>query len=186
MNDALIMYKNISNIYSICAYNFPINIDEKVNESVLLPYFFSWGWGTWKQKWTAFDNNIKQKDLIKNSLLLKNRFNLADIKYSDMLDFQNNSWAIKWYYSIFIRNGLCVFPTHSLVNNIGFDNSGTNCKKENKIYLNELKNNPIVLHNELSINLEFYYKLNSHLTFFNKPFYMKIISRLLKIKYIMY
>jgi hypothetical protein len=36
-----------------------------------------------------------------------------------------SSWAIKWYYSVFIRNGLGVFPTRSLVQNIGFDGSGT-------------------------------------------------------------
>ena len=38
-----------------------------------------------------------------------------------------DSWAIVWYLSVFMRQGLTLFPIRSLVGNIGFDGSGTNC-----------------------------------------------------------
>jgi hypothetical protein len=36
-----------------------------------------------------------------------------------------DSWAIRWYASIFLNNGLCFNPTRSLTINIGHDGSGT-------------------------------------------------------------
>ena len=37
---------------------------------------------------------------------------------------KNNSWAIRWYASIFLKNGVALHPSQSLVNNIGHDGSG--------------------------------------------------------------
>jgi hypothetical protein len=37
---------------------------------------------------------------------------------------RNNSWAIRWYASIFLKGGLTLNPAHSLVSNIGHDGSG--------------------------------------------------------------
>jgi hypothetical protein len=46
-----------------------------------------------------------------------------------MLEQQMNgkrdSWAIRWYWSVFKENGLVLFPPLSLVRNNGFDGSGT-------------------------------------------------------------
>jgi len=47
--------------------------------------------------------------------------------WKQMQDFKNgknNSWAIRWYASIFLKGGLTLNPAHSLVNNIGHDGSG--------------------------------------------------------------
>ena len=38
-----------------------------------------------------------------------------------------DSWAIRWYASVFLNNGLCLHPGKSLVNNIGHDDSGVHC-----------------------------------------------------------
>ena len=40
-----------------------------------------------------------------------------------------DSWAICWYLSTFMLGGLTLFPVCSLVENIGFDGSGTHCGK---------------------------------------------------------
>jgi hypothetical protein len=37
---------------------------------------------------------------------------------------KNNSWAIRWYASIFLKGGLTLNPSQSLVNNIGHDGTG--------------------------------------------------------------
>jgi len=40
-----------------------------------------------------------------------------------------DSWAIRWYASMFIAYGQCVRPARSLVHNAGFDNAGVHCGK---------------------------------------------------------
>ena len=37
---------------------------------------------------------------------------------------KNNSWAIRWYASIFLSGGLTLNPAHSLIQNIGHDGTG--------------------------------------------------------------
>ena len=41
---------------------------------------------------------------------------------------QNNSWAIRWYASAFLKNKLTLYPSKTLVQNIGLT-SGTHCNK---------------------------------------------------------
>ena len=38
---------------------------------------------------------------------------------------KNNSWAIRWYASAFLKNKLTLYPKISFVKNIGIDGSGT-------------------------------------------------------------
>jgi hypothetical protein len=40
---------------------------------------------------------------------------------------KNNSWAIRWYASAFLKDKLTLYPGRSLVLNIGNDASGTHC-----------------------------------------------------------
>jgi hypothetical protein len=162
MNEGLYKYRTAQNVYSINGYMFPIETDKI--ETVLLPYTSSWGWGTWKEKWAAFDHKMPCKDLILENQFLKSRFNLGDYPLSYMLERSKTSWAIFWYYSVFIRNGLGVFPTSSLVNNIGFDGSGVHyTDKKNVVQL--LANKVIKINNEQVIDLNFY---NRYLKLFKK------------------
>lgn len=161
MNDALNLYKNFPNVYSVTGFMFPI--ESKLEKTVLLPYISTWGWATWKSKWEAMDTNMPDKALIKQNPFLLSRFNLADYDYAGMLDLTNKSWGIKWYYSIFIRNGLSVFPTRSLVSNIGFDGSGENCiADENDVAFPPVA--PLKVSPETTIDLSFY---NDFLNYFS-------------------
>jgi hypothetical protein len=45
-----------------------------------------------------------------------------------MMQMENkkiDSWAIRWLWSVFINNGLVLFPSSTLVLNIGYDESAT-------------------------------------------------------------
>jgi hypothetical protein len=47
--------------------------------------------------------------------------------WKQMQDYKggkNDSWAIRWYASIFLKGGLTLNPAQSLVNNIGHDGTG--------------------------------------------------------------
>ncbi|MDP1801069.1 MAG: glycosyltransferase family 2 protein [Bacteroidota bacterium] len=131
MNEGLNIYRSTANIYSINGFMFPVK--HKKNEVVLLPYTSTWGWATWKDKWKIFDPEMKGKEALLSNKKLASEFNLGSNNYIQMLKFKNNSWGIKWYYSVFMKKGLNIFPTRSLVTNIGFDGSGTNCEDNSPI-----------------------------------------------------
>src|SRR5260370_41840326 len=51
--------------------------------------------------------------------------------YSQMLRDQRRGvldvWGVRWYASMFLQEGLCLYPSRSLVSNIGMDGSGEHC-----------------------------------------------------------
>ena len=132
MNEGLNEYKDCQNVYSINGYMFPIEWNKA--ETVLLPYTSTWGWGTWKEKWEIFEINGAENKIIANNQFLANRFNLAHYDYTNMLLTSKHSWGIYWNFSVFKHNGLCLFPTKSMIYNIGFDGTGTNFKNETKVF----------------------------------------------------
>jgi len=162
MNDGLNLYQDKQNIYSINGYMFPFYYKEE--KTVLLPYTSTWGWATWSSKWKAFRNDMQDKNMLETNPFLASKFNLANYRYTDMLNYGNNSWGIKWYFAIFIRNGLNVFPSKSLVSNIGFDGSGENCvveEIEGKLQIAS----GVRVSDESEIDLKFY---NAFINFFSK------------------
>ena len=48
-------------------------------------------------------------------------------KYRRQIAGKNNSWAIRWNASLFLKGILSLNVGRSLVQNDGFDGSGTNC-----------------------------------------------------------
>jgi hypothetical protein len=159
-NEGLEMYQDDTNVYAINAYQFPIQSAK--TDTFLCPLATSsWGWATWKDKWKYFNKNQADKLLIQNHPFLSQRFNFADYNYTDMLD-NTKSWAIHWYCSVFKRNGLGLFPTQSLVANIGFDGSGENCGVatiKQQIHTEKIK-----LEKKEAIDLEMYAALLDHFT----------------------
>jgi hypothetical protein len=136
MNTSLTMYEFNSNVASIHGYTYPIKY--------LPTQFFirgadCWGWATWKRSWDDFEPNgtVLLEKLKSNNLQIK--FNLfGSYNYTKMLQNQilgkNDSWAIRWHASNFIKNKLTLYPGVSLVQNIGTDGSGTNFKKTDKTF----------------------------------------------------
>jgi hypothetical protein len=158
-NNGLELYKDAPNVYAINGYQFPIKTD-KVDTFLCPLATSSWGWATWAEKWNIFENMPKQKAFLEDNPVLKQRFNFGGydyIKTLKKLDIANSTdkpWDIRWYYSVFIRNGLGLFPTRSLVSNIGFDGSGKHGQ-------NNEQNIPLVeteytLTKQDQINLEYY------------------------------
>ena len=92
----------------------------------------SWGWGTWRRAWNNFEtDSVKLKNEIDERKLV-DEFNFSSgISYYKMLNDNingaNDSWAIRWYASTFLKNMNTLFPSKSFVKNIGIDNSGENC-----------------------------------------------------------
>lgn len=126
-NEALNLYRNQEKVMHIGAYMYALK-EEGLPQSFFYRAATSWGWATWKRAWQNFEPNIdtllQQFDAKKrHAFSIENTMNF----WKQMLDFKhgkNNSWAIRWYASIFLKGGLTLNPSHSLVNNIGHDGTG--------------------------------------------------------------
>lgn len=126
-NDGLNRYQYEEKVMHIGAYMYPLRA-ENLPQSFFYRAATSWGWATWGRAWKHFEPNIdtllNQFDSKKTSeFAIDNSMNF----WKQMLEFKkgkNNSWAIRWYASIFLKGGLTLNPSQSLVNNIGHDGTG--------------------------------------------------------------
>jgi len=126
-NEALNRYREEEKVMHIGAYMYALK-DENLAQSFFYRAATSWGWATWERAWQHFEPNIdtllKQFDSAKkHAFSIENTMNF----WKQMQDFKNgknNSWAIRWYASIFLKGGLTLNPSQSLVNNIGHDGTG--------------------------------------------------------------
>lgn len=132
MNGGLKMYQESENVYSVNAFMYAINFDNSSFDTFLSPLACStWGWGTWKKRWEAFALEMPEVGLLAENSYFRSRFNFGHYPFMGLTD-SKKSWGIRWYYHIFLRNGLGVFPTQSLVKNIGMDGSGENTEHDRK------------------------------------------------------
>ena len=132
MNDALNLYETSENVASISGYMYPIESKKFSNNYFFLKLIESWGWGTWKRAWNIFENDSLQLKKKIDEKQLANEFNFeSGISYykmlTDNINGLNDSWAVRWYASTFLKNMNTLFPSKSFVKNIGVDNSGENC-----------------------------------------------------------
>jgi len=182
MNEALEVYEKSCHVFSVTGFTFPLNTKEVC--CFLSPLATSsWGWATWSAKWKAFDKEISLKSQIQEHHEMRLRFNFGFSDYASMLD-NSNSWAIRWYYSVFIRNGLGIFPSKSLVKNIGFDGSGVHYNKPVDVKADLLTTQYIPIEYTQILNMDLvsqqlaYFKKDS-LNISKKSFYKKILLKII-------
>jgi hypothetical protein len=139
MNQALTQYEQVDEVISVHGYSYPVSITH--TETYFLKGADCWGWATWKRGWDLLE---KDGNKLKAELLGANRLDEFDFEgnypYSKMLDKQiegrNDSWAILWYASAFLKNKLTLYPAQSLIQNTGLDASGTHSKSDRQ-YIHE-------------------------------------------------
>jgi hypothetical protein len=143
MNESLIMYENEKQVASIHGYIYPIN---NLPNTFFIRGADCWGWATWKDKWDIFEKDGKKllNELKSRKLIKEANFN-GSYDFTKMLKDQivgkNNSWAIRWYMSVFLKNMLTLYPTQSYIQNIGFGDNSTHCTNETDIFYIKLNNN---------------------------------------------
>jgi hypothetical protein len=130
MNTALETYKDESSVMQVSGYMFPVKEFAHQTDVIFLPFAISWGWGTWRRAWQYFDPEATGWEILKTDRAMRSQFNLdGSYCYFDILKAQMsgtaNSWAIRWYWSVFKNNGCVVYPPISHIDNIGIDGSGT-------------------------------------------------------------
>ena len=130
MNDALEAYKDEPQVGHIQACDF--TQDASLPDTFLIKFTGSWGWATWERAWQHFnpDGQALLDELESRRLTRRFDFN-GNYRFTRMLRRQvqgkNNSWAIRWNASLFLKDILSLNVGRSLVQNNGFDGSGTHC-----------------------------------------------------------
>jgi hypothetical protein len=130
MNAALDRYAGVERVMHVSGHMFDVPELAGRTEALFLPYTSSWGWGTWRRAWRHYDPAATGWQRLKSDRALRRAFNIGGaIDYSSMLERQmggvGDSWAIRWYWSVFSAGGLSLFPPRTLVKNTGMDGSGT-------------------------------------------------------------
>jgi hypothetical protein len=181
MNDALDNYDDIQEVMHVSGYMFPVR--GKLPETFFYRAASCWGWATWKRAWNKFEPDAKK--LLAKFTDAKQRWEF-DIKVTmpfhkmlrDQAQGKIDSWAIRWYASVFLNNGLCLHPGISLVNNIGHDGTGLHCGPTD-VYKVEVSKERVshftedIKESEQAIILmsDFYHSLN-------KTFFVRVFNKL--------
>ena len=145
MNDALETYQNEEKVCHIQACDF--TKAPTLPDTFLIKWTGSWGWATWKRAWMLFNPDGQEllDELVRRRQTYRFDFN-GKYGYTRMLRRQiqgkNNSWAIRWNASLFLADKLSLNVGKSLVQNEGFDGSGTNCGGGN-LYATDLWMEPL-------------------------------------------
>ncbi|MBX9767943.1 MAG: glycosyltransferase [Bdellovibrionales bacterium] len=130
LNQALVEYENDEQVMHISAYMYPVT--EPLPDLFFYSEITCWGWATWKRAWKYFNPDTRQ---LMDQIIAKNAQHKFDNEgtmgfwhmLNDHLIGRNDSWAIRWYASVFLRQGLCLHPGKSLAQNNGFDGTGVHC-----------------------------------------------------------
>ena len=137
MNTGLKTYRDSEKVFSISGYSYISESDQKkgMPQSYFLPIMCSWGWATWSSKWKIFDKRAEGWEVLRWNWRKRYRFNFHNaIDYYSMLRSQMeediDSWAIRWYWSVFKEEGLTLYSLNIYVDNGGFDGSGTHTMGE--------------------------------------------------------
>ena len=130
LNRALDTYADDPRVMQVSGHMFPVELDAGGGDAVFLPFITSWGWATWQRAWSSFDPHMRDFSQLVADRAIRRRFDLENAyPYFAMLKKQKagqiDSWAIRWYLSVFVAKGLTLYPRRSLVQNEGFDGSGT-------------------------------------------------------------
>lgn len=131
MNEALELYAEEPRLMHISGYMFPVKLPS-VSATVTLPFSWPWGWATWQRAWNYFRYDPHELFFTIHSQQRLYEFNFEDsYPFSSQLEanviYSLKTWAVRWYASIFLQNGVALYPTSSLIRNIGHDSSGEHC-----------------------------------------------------------
>ena len=119
MNDALARYEKNPKVTGVTGFS-------HFADTVTLPcesYFHtltgtSWSWATWADRWRHFDETCSDWTRMKEDAKLRRRFNYDNtynfykIMKDQQTDAGTNSWAIRWYWTNFKRDGYILSLIH--------------------------------------------------------------------------
>lgn len=132
INDGLRLYGPDSNVLAVCGYMWP-KISRRVVgvDCLLLPLYNAWGTAFHRENFKKIKSNaeVSQRVLSDWRLFLKANLLMPGIALLllEMAKGRLRAWDVDCFLYMLERNLLVLFPSNSLVKNIGFDGTGLHC-----------------------------------------------------------
>lgn len=181
MNKALDFYQNHDKVWHISGYMYPIK-NTNLPDTIFLKPTTCWGWATWKENWLQFnkDTSLKSFKFSKKQKYDFNQNNSYNYYNHLLLNKKKklDTWAIFWYATVYSSSGLSLHPKLSLTQNIGHDNSGSNCLESTQFTVSTLQKEKLVFNSEIIENKN---AKNALITFYNKQkptLFFRILSKI--------
>jgi hypothetical protein len=186
MEEALDFYQH-KPVFSICGYCPPIAIPQTYTYTTYLAMRNgSWGWATWKDRWDRVNWELADFDAFFSSRKNRKAFSAAGNDLPMMLLKQKmniiNSWSIRFCYASYKVMQPTVYPTGSLVRNIGIDGSGTHMKQTSKYestIINDHYNSKLCPSNEINTLIQKEFK-----RFYNTSAFRWLINEIKTVVYL--
>ena len=126
-NAALERYLGEERVMHVSGYMYPVRA--ALPETFFYREATCWGWATWARAWRHFEPDAMR---IRSAVIERGARRAFDAEGSSkffgmlqaQIDGRVDSWAIRWYGSMWMRGGLALHPGQSLVRNTGLDGSG--------------------------------------------------------------
>jgi GT2 family glycosyltransferase len=127
LNRALERYRDEERVMHVSAYMFPVAA--RLPEAFFHTEASCWGWATWARAWAHFEPDAAKLCEAVKARGARHEFDSrGSYEFFRMLELQArgevDSWAIRWYASIWLRGGLALHPDRALAANVGHDGSG--------------------------------------------------------------
>lgn len=185
MNAALETYAGDDKVMHVSGYMFPVG-DVGLPETFFLRMSSCWGWSTWARAWENFEPDGEKLLNIIHQRKLEYEFDVQGaVDYVIMLQNQVSgvvdSWAVRWYASVFLNSGLCLHPGQSLLRNVGHDGTGIHCVTNNVYDVEVAVREPLVNRQKIeesSIALEAVKQFNRSL---KPPLHIRIFEKCARI-----
>jgi hypothetical protein len=152
LNQGLTLYETKTEIFGICGYFPPVSSDRLVPGVYACPSFNSWGFATWHRSESIVKERLSDREY---ENLIKSFPLMGKIRkhYSPLLLALVHKIQIEELYAFDVMARLamiendqrCVFPSKSLVKNIGLDGSGEHCGSTSKFDVEVGEGDPFIL-----------------------------------------
>ena len=134
-NQTLNVYENEPRAMHVSGYMYPVG--SRLPKAFFYREASCWGWATWSRSWAKFNPDAQSLLRELHARKLERDFDIGGTaEYLAMLRMQAegklDSWAIRWYASVFLAGGLALHPGRSLVRNDGLDGTGSHCDRTTK------------------------------------------------------
>lgn len=134
MNDALDCYANDLQVASISGFCVEHSV-RNPPETFFIRGGECWGWATWKDRWKLYNPDGKELLTQLRQLKLTKKFDLdgncpSTQILEEAVEGKVDSWFMLWTASLFLRDMYTLYPSRTLVKNIGFD-AGTHSSGAN-------------------------------------------------------
>jgi hypothetical protein len=149
--------KNNTQVRSLCGYlNRPHSfVFTPDSDMLLLKRFNTWGWATWANRWKDYDSDLQRlvdKEAAKGVKISDYSLDIARYCSSEKyLKHEVDIWSVNWILIHYITKTFCVYPYESVICNVGFDGSGSNCA-ESSAFCNTIISKDELIYNWDNLN----------------------------------